>query len=302
MPRRPRLHVPGGVYHVVLRGNHRQPIFHQDSDRDLLEDLLVDSLHRDGCEVLSYCWMSNHIHLAIRVGDSPLGRFVQHFASRYARTVQRRVPTTGHLFERRHRAYLVTRDSYLMALIRYVHLNPVRAGLVADPADYLWSSHRAYLGQARTPWLNVAFGLSLFGTGQAHAGRAYQHFMAAAPNPDEDSKVRAGLEETDAPDGEKVPASAPRTVMNGDRSLQLEMLIAAVAERLGVSVQELATASRARHLSYARTVIAHEALGARLATLSEMATRFNRTPATLWLGMQRHVHKTKLCADGIAIK
>jgi hypothetical protein len=79
----------------------------------------------------------------------------------------------------------------------------------------------------------------------------------------------------------------------------LETLIVAMAARLGVSARELATASRARHLSYARAVISHEALRARLASLSEMAVRFNRTPATLWLGMQRHVHPAAAGAAAI---
>lgn len=290
MPRRPRLHVPGGIYHVVLRGNHRQPIFHEDSDRDLFEHLLADSLNRDGCEVHSYCWMTNHIHLVVRIGESLLGRFVQHFASRYARVVQRRVPTTGHLFERRYRATLVTRDSYLMALIRYVHLNPVRAGMVADPSNYRWSSHRAYLGQTRVPWLNADFCLGLFGTVPARARRAYQRFMATTPDADEDLLIRTGTESSDPGKKQKAPAYARQATTVLDRRLRLETLIAGMAARLGVPVRDLATASRARHLSYARAVIAHEALSAKLATLSEMAERFNRSPATLWVGMQRHVH------------
>lgn len=297
MPRRPRLHVPGGLYHVVLRGNHRQPIFYEESDRDLLESLLADSLCRDGCELHSYCWMTNHIHLAVRIGDKPLGRFVQHFASRYARAVQRRVPTTGHLFERRYRENLATRDSYLMALIRYIHMNPVRAGIVADPAGYRWSSHRAYLGLTRISWLNIDLGLGLFGTELARARLAYQLFMATAPDADEISRIRTGTTSVGPGGRENWPASAHPAAT--EREQQLEVLIVAMAKRLGVPARELATASRARHLSHARAVISHEALRARLASLSEMAARFNRTPATLWAGMQRHAQAATADPDAV---
>ena len=90
--------------------------------------------------------MSNHLHLALQVADAPLGPIVRRIAGVYARRIQQRLPTTGHLFERRYRSVLVDADTHLLRLVRYIHLNPLRAGLVADPADYPWSGHRAYLG------------------------------------------------------------------------------------------------------------------------------------------------------------
>lgn len=102
MSRRPRVHVSAGIYHVTLRGNHRQPIFFEPEDRQLLEDFLAQSLRRFDCRIHAYCWMTNHLHMAVQIGHIPLGDFVRHLASRYARAVQRRTPTTGHLFERRY--------------------------------------------------------------------------------------------------------------------------------------------------------------------------------------------------------
>jgi len=109
--------------------------------------------------VHAYCWMTNHVHLLMQVSEVTLGRAMQRIASRYARAVQKRRGTTGHLFERRHRAILIDADSYLLELIRYIHLNPVRARIVTDPADYPWSGHRAYLGLENTCWLTADFGL-----------------------------------------------------------------------------------------------------------------------------------------------
>ena len=90
MTRRPRLHVPGGLYHVTLRGNHQQAIFEHDSDSDRLDSIVADSCARDGVQVHAYCWMTNHIHALVEVGEIPLGRFMQRVASQYARFLQRR--------------------------------------------------------------------------------------------------------------------------------------------------------------------------------------------------------------------
>ena len=133
MPRAPRLHVPGGLYHVILRGNHQQAVFDLAADYHLFEDLLARALRRYDARVHAYCWMTNHVHLAAQVGDARLGRLIQSVASTYARRKQQRVPTTGHLFERRYRAILVDTDAYWLTLVRYIHRNPVEAGIVADP-------------------------------------------------------------------------------------------------------------------------------------------------------------------------
>ncbi|HEX2138708.1 MAG TPA: transposase, partial [Woeseiaceae bacterium] len=153
MPRAPRIHIAGGLYHVMLRGNHRDAIFHTPSDRDEFERILGDALERYRSHVLAYCWMTNHIHAVIKIANQPLGRLIQLAASRYARQVQRRVPTTGHLFERRYRARVITDVEYLLQAVRYIHLNPVEAGIVEDPAAYAWSSHRHYLSGAGPKWL-----------------------------------------------------------------------------------------------------------------------------------------------------
>ena len=146
MARRLRLHVPGGFYHVTLRGNHRAPIFFRSADRDLWERFLADSLERFGARLHAYCWMTNHVHMVIQVSEFPLGRIILRTASAYARTVQLRLETTGHLFERRYHAVLVDADAYLLTLLRYIHLNPVNGGLTRDPDAYRWSSHHAYTG------------------------------------------------------------------------------------------------------------------------------------------------------------
>jgi REP element-mobilizing transposase RayT len=183
--RRPRIHIPNACYHVILRGNHQQAIFFLDTDRTLFERYVGDACGRSGARIHAYCWMTNHVHLLVQVADKPLGIFMQHVGTRYARAAQVRVDTTGHLFQNRYQALLVDVDAYFLELLRYIHLNPVRGGLVADPADYPWSSHRAYLGMPgasdeAAKWLATDFGLRLLGAGDPDRARSkLRRFVAA---------------------------------------------------------------------------------------------------------------------------
>jgi putative transposase len=130
--------------------------------------------------VNAFCLMSNHVHLAIQVCDAPLGRAMMRIASRYARTLQKQVLTTQHFFERRYQALLVDADEYLLELVRYIHLNPVRSHMVRDPGDYPWSGHLAYLGVQTLPWLTTGFTLSLFHSELTMAREAYKRFVLGA--------------------------------------------------------------------------------------------------------------------------
>jgi REP element-mobilizing transposase RayT len=179
MPRKPRLHMPGGVYHVILRGNHQEPLFATEGDRVYLNALMDDVVGRFGLRVFAYCWMTNHLHLAVRVGETPLGPPMQRLARAYSRYVHRNTGRLGHLFERRYRAILVDADAYLLALVRYIHLNPVVAGMTRDPTRYPWSSHRDYLGRPTVPWVDTAFVLGMFPEGSRTPRSRYEQFVRA---------------------------------------------------------------------------------------------------------------------------
>src|SRR5882724_5456528 len=174
MPRLPRLHVPGGHYHVVLRGNHRQALFDCSADRIALNAIVAQALERDGARHLVWLVMTNHLHALIQVGDRPLGSLMHRIARRYSRYRHRQLRVTGHLFERRYKAWLVDADTYFIALVRYIHLNPLKAQMVSNIDDYPWSSHLAYLGLRTESWLTVDFGLSLLESTVEHARRAYR--------------------------------------------------------------------------------------------------------------------------------
>ena len=155
MARKPRLHVPGGLYHAILRGNARQQIFHGTGDRLRFYGLLADGVARFGYRVHAFCLMTNHVHLALQAGETPLSAGMQNLGLRYTQHLNARLRRVGHVFQGRFKAFLVDQDAYGLALVRYLHLNPVRARLVRAPAAYRWSSHRAYLGREGLAWLST---------------------------------------------------------------------------------------------------------------------------------------------------
>jgi putative transposase len=178
MSRKPRIHYPGAVYHVILRGNARQDIFFDDQDRCRFFLLLQEGIERYGHRILAFSLLTNHVHLAIQVGTIPLSRIIQNLSFRYTRWVNRRQERSGHLFQGRYQAVLVDADTYLLELAAYIHLNPFRAGMVGRPGLYPWSSHRAYLGHETIPWLSPDCVLARFSTNLEQARRLFDEFVA----------------------------------------------------------------------------------------------------------------------------
>lgn len=177
MARKPRIHYPGAYYHVMLRGNGGQDIFHSKADRSRFYLLIQEGLVRYGHRIHVFCLMTNHVHLLVEVGTIPLPRIMQNLSFRYTRYINGQQKKIGHLFQGRYKALLVDADSYLLELTRYIHCNPVRVGLVRDPADYPWSSHPVYLGRTEIPWLTTEPVLSQFAGQAKEAVAQYAKFV-----------------------------------------------------------------------------------------------------------------------------
>jgi len=177
MARKPRVHYPAAVYHVILRGNGGQEIFFSDEDCFRYYLLLQEGTERYGHQVHAFCLMTNHVHLAIQVREVGLARIMQNIAFRYTRWINGRHNRTGHLFQGRYKAVLIDANSYLLELTRYIHLSPVRSGMVRRPEDDSWSGHRAYLGLETILWLTTDWVLSLFSKRLSLARRAYTRFV-----------------------------------------------------------------------------------------------------------------------------
>lgn len=148
MGRRPRTHFSGAVYHALARGVDRCAIYGDDQDRRVFLETLTRICQEASCNVIAYCLMGNHFHLAIQVQRIPLSSIMHRLMTTYAKYINRRHERTGHLFQARYDANLCLDDKYLATLIHYIHMNPVRAGLVARPQDWPWSS---YAGEEINP-------------------------------------------------------------------------------------------------------------------------------------------------------
>lgn len=289
MPRSPRLHIPGAFYHVTLRGNHRQNIFFSAADRGLFDDITAEVLERFTARLHAYCWMTNHVHMLLQIGETPLGRLILRIAGRYARTVQKQLHTTGHLFEKRYHPVLVDADEYLLELLRYIHLNPVRAHMVNHPSDYPWSSHRAYLGTISQPWVTTDFALSMFHSERHHAIAAYARFVdenanqpATSPLAERNSNDSRILGSDDFA-GKLLGATwHPRS------SKTLTDLIIEACQQFSVAEDALLSSGSQRHLTKVRAWIAHQAIILRIASLSAVARHFHRTEAALRQSVKRH--------------
>ena len=282
MPRPPRLHIPGGCYHVMVRGNHREPLFGSVADRQVLNDIVIDVLGRFDTRIHAFCWMSNHLHALLQISNCPLGSVMQRIAVRYAKHRHKSLNTTGHLFERRYRARWVHADPYFLTLLRYIHLNPVEAQMVTDPAQYLWSSHRAYLGTQTLPWVTTDFGLSLFSTDPEKARNLYARFIS---EPNEDSNVVTGSETVSRDQrllsDRKSAKEFSVTPCRSRTRLTLEQLGELICHKHHIGLERLRSLSRARELTPIRVEFIAHAIELHGATLSEIARFLHRDPSAL---------------------
>jgi len=144
MPRRARQRGGTGIYHVMLRGVNRDPIFLDDEDHERFLVALRTAREISGCTVLAYCLMDNHAHLVLRTGHEPLGLVVKRVGVRYAPWFNHKYGRVGHVFQDRFKSVPVETDPHFVSLLRYVWNNPVKAGLVDRPDEYRWSSRRCF--------------------------------------------------------------------------------------------------------------------------------------------------------------
>jgi REP element-mobilizing transposase RayT len=165
MARPLRIEFPGALYHLTSRGNARQPIFADDDDRRLFLHRLGEVVARHRWRCQAYCLMTNHYHLLVETPEANVSRGMQRLNSAYSQGFNSRHERVGHVLQGRFTGILVERDGHHLELARYVVLNPVRAGIVAAPEEYVWSSLRATLGLDPAPaWLDTGPVLAAFGS------------------------------------------------------------------------------------------------------------------------------------------
>ncbi len=279
MPRPLRIEIPDGWYHVMNRGLRRHRIFLDEEDPRIFLDTLEEACNRFNVKLGAYCLMGNHYHLLVKTPNANLSRFMRHVNGVYTLRFNRKHGQDGPLFRGRFRALIVDADSYLLQVIRYIHLNPVEAKIVEDPGEYPWSSHGNFLKSRGVPnWLIVDELLRLFSSQRRQARKLYLSFIHQGSNPelvrfykrkhlgwilggedfiDSMKQVVANQEM----DGIEIPQSRK---IRGE--VLLERIVADVSIHFGVTRQELMR-SRRGTLNQARNVaiyLARELSGLKL--------------------------------------
>jgi len=280
MARPLRLEYPGAVYHVIARGNERREIFRDDADRQLYLDRVRHYQEKFGFKLYAYCLLTNHLHLALETGQVPLSRIMLGIQGSYTQAFNRRHRRAGHLFQGRYKAFLVQKDRYLIALVRYIHENPIKAKIVGRASEYLWSSDPYYRKGEGPDWLDVDFVLGTLGPRRGVAVRSYRTLVGGESaeeyeelqsigqvvKGDEEFAKRA-FEDAGEPDIRK--------------TVSVEAVTRAVAEALDVPVKEMRSRQRSRNLSQARALAGYLGREQGGIPLAKTAAYFGRDGSTL---------------------
>lgn len=180
MARPLRIELSGGLYHLTSRGDRREDIYLAEADRRAWLELFGQVCERFNWVCHAFCQMTNHYHLVVETPEGNLAQGMRQLNGVYTQYVNRTHRRVGHVFQGRYQAILVEKDSYLLELARYVVLNPVRARMVGDAAQWPWSSYRAMVGEASVPaWLNTGWILGQFGAPRPWAIARYIDFVRA---------------------------------------------------------------------------------------------------------------------------
>lgn len=178
MARALRVEYPGAFYHVTSRGNEKKDIFRNNRDREKFLVYLESAAVRYGAIIHVWCLLDNHYHLMLETPKGNLSQIMRHLNGAYTTYFNVKWQRAGHLFQGRYKAILVEADPYATELSRYIHLNPVRAGIVDRPENHPWSSYRSYIGQAEPPaWLRTELILGYFGNKPEEVRHNYRKYV-----------------------------------------------------------------------------------------------------------------------------
>jgi REP element-mobilizing transposase RayT len=314
MPRKARIDAPGALQHIIIRGIERKPIFKDSQDYknfiERLETILTDTL------TPCYAWvqMTNHVHLLLRTGQTPLSTVMRRLLTGYAQQFNRRHKRHGHLFQNRYKSILCEEDLYLFELVRYIHLNPIRAGIVKDLKElksHPRCGHSVLMGKIKHPWQHTEYVLRLFGKTIGNARRAYSIFVSKGiPIGRRSDLVGGGLiRSTGGWSVLKAIRSAGLRVMSDERilgssdfvetvlkqaneayeakslaiakGLNFDKLITLVAEYLEIDQDLLMSSSRQKAVARARSVVCCLAKDKLMLTGAEVSRKLNLSPSAI---------------------
>lgn len=255
MARKPRIQYEGAFYHLIVRGNQRQDIFLDDNDRLTYLEKLKIYKQRCDFELYAYVLMDNHVHLLMETPKAPVSRIMQMLNFTYTQYFNKKYGKVGHRFQGRYKSYLCDKDAYLLALIRYIHMNPVRAGIVKNIDAYRWSSHKDYVagGSGLVTTTQV---LRLFSGTLQTARKLYGDFMGEEAASDKKGIYQV-VDQQIVGNDEFIEAVERRLKRSAQplRKISMERLIRMVEEETGIDKATIVSRRRSKALRITRSVL-----------------------------------------------
>ena len=185
MPRKSRIDTPGALHHVIVRGIERRKIFRSDYDRKNILARLAKLIPETRTECFAWAIIPNHFHLLLRTGSVPIAVLMNRLLTGYAGWYNKKYKRHGQLFQNRYKSFLCQEDAYLKELVRYIHLNPLRAGIVADMNEldkHPWCGHSVLMNKTQRPWQNTGYVYGLFSVQNPSARKRYRAFVEKGVN------------------------------------------------------------------------------------------------------------------------
>ena len=293
MPRRPRVFIPGGIYHVYNRISSGERVLEGEGEALEFIELARGAKQRDGWMVFAWCLLANHFHLVVRAGEVPLWRGLHRIQNLFSRQYNKRSQRTGPLWQSRYQAKLVGNERYLNQLILYVHLNPVRAGLVEDPVRHPYSGHVEIVGKKTWGFVDVDQALLCFEETRRKALRRYRSGIAAAIAPGSDAgepvRVSKGpLDDEDLwfPEGAPYVDTLRRSTAPERPTVSAELFLKAASAVLEVELELLAGRTKEATTVRARRLAAALAVERWGLSIGELALVLGKLPETAsrWAG------------------
>lgn len=264
MARKPRIEFKGCLYHVMVRGNNGEFIFEKSGDKQMYLDLIRKYKERYLFKLYAYCILDNHVHMLIEQEDSPLSKIMQGIQQSFTQRYNKKYKRTGHVFQQRYRSEICDKDQYLFQLIKYIHYNPVKAGL-EEGLNYNWSSHKEYIKDSKDQLIEVDYVLSLFANNKKKAVNNYKQFMNMEGEEVQDDVSNYLLEEADYKETEN----------NAEEIIEVDKIINAICELEEVSIDEIIKRSRIQKYSDIRKAIVLLSDKYTNATTTELAKQLN---------------------------
>ncbi|MEW5948369.1 MAG: transposase [Thermodesulfobacteriota bacterium] len=314
MPRKARIDAPGALHHIIIRGIEKKAIFRDDQDRDNLLHRLGNVLSETSTQCYAWALIPNHVHLLLSTGLVPIATVMRRVLTGYAQQFNRRHRRHGQLFQNRYKSILCQEDPYLLELVRYIHLNPLRAKIVSDMGEldgYPYSGHSVILGKRKNSWQNTGYVLGYFGQKLISARRRYGAFIEAGVNmgrrPEltggglirslggwsalkslRSKQIRVKADERILGDSgfvqealEKANEHFERRTLLKSQGMDMRKLLSRVADHYGVDGEDLKMRSKAQGLARPRAVFCYLATRELGESCASVARSLHITPSAV---------------------